>query len=502
MRKKNSIKNILTSIIPYFIITLMSIFRVRLFLHSLGEEIYSTNQVFNQIFSYLSLIDGGIGCLIVQKYYKLFVDKDKDEINYTYSKSKKTMNYVSLIIFLIGFSLSFFIKFFVNNSLSSRYLQFVFILYLTRSIIEYLFISPRFVIQADQKLYKINIILNIYQVVEMAIEMYLLSKKVDYAIILIFTTMIRTLAYICCNRTIFKEYPWLKKVKIKPKDRFCDVGYMFWHKISGTIKMNTDIIILSITQSPLVVTIYSSYNYIIKCLSQIVYLLSTSISSSAGNVFYKENEKKKSEVFDKINITFLYLSAVITAILCIEYDDFITIWIGNKYIMGKFSKVMLCITLFQTVASRSLILAYETMGKYKETKWIVAAEAIINLVLSIILVKTFGMFGVILATAISGIVSIVVLPKYIYTNIFNQGYKKYLFQYSFVFLITIGIMIAYEVLRNRFVFNITILSFALSAIINSMIIVIFITIIFMIVFKEFRDLLKNYVLAFKEKKRK
>ena len=164
MRKKNSIKNILTSIIPYFIITLMSIFRVRLFLHSLGEEIYSTNQVFNQIFSYLSLIDGGIGCLIVQKYYKLFIDKDKDEINYTYSKSKKTMNYVSLIIFLIGFSLSFFIKFFVNNSLSSRYLQFVFILYLTRSIIEYLFISPRFVIQADQKLYKINIILNIYQI--------------------------------------------------------------------------------------------------------------------------------------------------------------------------------------------------------------------------------------------------------------------------------------------------------------------------------------------------
>ena len=71
-----------------------------------------------------------------------------------------------------------------------------------------------------------------------------------------------------------------------------------------------------------------------------------------------------------------------------------------------------------------------------------------------------------------------------------------------MFLITIGIMIAYEVLRNRFVFNITILSFALSAIINSMIIVIFITIIFMIVFKEFRDLLKNYVLAFKEKKRK
>ena len=112
------------------------------------------------------------------------------------------------------------------------------------------------------------------------------------------------------------------------------------------------------------------------------------------------------------------------------------------------------------------------------------------------------MFGVILATAISGIVSIVVLPKYIYTNIFNQGYKKYLFQYSFVFLITIGIMIAYEVLRNRFVFNITILSFALSAIINSMIIVIFITIIFMIVFQEFRDLLKSYVFAFKEKKRK
>lgn len=501
MRKENSIKNMITSIIPYFIITLLSIFRVRLFLHSLGEEIYSTNQVFNQIFSYLSLIDGGIGCLIVQKYYKLFVDKNKDEINYTYSKSKRTMNYVSLLILIIGIFLSFFIKLFVNNSLSRYYLQLIFILYLLRSIIEYIFISPRFVIQADQKLYKINLLLNIYKIIEMLIEMYLLTKKLDYAIILVVTTIIRTLAYICCNKVVFKEYPWLKKIKTKKNDRFKDVGYMFWHKISGTVKMNTDIIILSITQNPLIVTIYSSYNYIIKSLSEVVYLLTTSISSSVGNVFYKENENKKIEIFEKVNMIFLYLSTIITTILYIEFDDFVELWIGTKYIMEKASKIVLCITLFQTIASRSLILVYETLGKYQETKWIVAIEAIMNLVLSTILVIPFGMFGVILATALSGIISIVILPKYIYKEIFNKDYKKYIIKYLIVFGTTIILMILYELIKNKVSFEINIFSFAVSGIINSIILTIILTIIFIIIFKEFKEILKECINFLRRKKR-
>ena len=491
MRKKNSIKNMLTSIVPYIILTLMSIFRVRLFLSALGEEIYSTNQVFNQIFSYISLIDGGLGCLIVQKYYKLFVDKNKDEINYNYSKSIKTMKYVSGIIFIIGFILSFFIKFFVNNSLSSRYLQLIFLLYLTRSTIEYLFISPRFVIQADQKLYKINIILNIYQIIEISFEMFFLYKKFDYAIILGITTIIRTIAYICCNKVVFKEYPWLKKIKIQKADRFRDVGYMFWHKISGTIKMNTDILILSITQSPLIVTIYSSYNYLIKCLSQIVYLLSTSISSSFGNVFYKENENVKIEIFNKTNLLFLYLATIITIILYVEFDDFIIIWIGNKYVMDKWCKAMLCITLFQSIAARPLILVYETLGKYRETKWIVAAEAILNLVLSIAFARKIGMFGVILATVLSGIISMIILPIYIYNKILNQDVKKYIIPYFGVFTIIIAIMLIYEYISNIITFKLTVFSFFITAVLNGIIITILITLVYLFLFKDFKQYMKT-----------
>ena len=301
MRKKNTIKNFITSIIPYIIFTILSIVKVKIFLNKLGDEIYASNQLFNQLFTYISLVEGGVGALIIQKYYKHFINKSYDKINKIYSNSIKSMEKISLIIFIISLVLSFFIKFLTKNSLSFLYLQFVFILYAIRSIIEYLNLSPRFVIQADQKLYKINIILNFYKLLEILVEIILLFGGFDYSIIIIVTIIIRIIMYYCVNMKVKHEYPWLKRVPLKSKERIKGMGYMFWHKIAGNIKTNTDIILLSITQKPFIVACYASYNYIMKCIGDVIYMIGTAIISSYGNVVYSEDSEKGYQVFKKIN---------------------------------------------------------------------------------------------------------------------------------------------------------------------------------------------------------
>ena len=77
-RKTQTIKNVLSYLIPYFIIAILGFVKLKYLLSGLGVEIYALNQLFIQIFAYISILEGGIGVLITQAYYKYFADENVD----------------------------------------------------------------------------------------------------------------------------------------------------------------------------------------------------------------------------------------------------------------------------------------------------------------------------------------------------------------------------------------------------------------------------------------
>ena len=78
-RKTQTIKNVLSYLIPYFIIAILGFVKLKYLLSGLGVEIYALNQLFIQIFAYISILEGGIGVLITQAYYKYFADENIDK---------------------------------------------------------------------------------------------------------------------------------------------------------------------------------------------------------------------------------------------------------------------------------------------------------------------------------------------------------------------------------------------------------------------------------------
>ena len=120
-RKENSIKNLLTSVVPYFVITLLGFTRVNAYINGLGEEVYALNQVFLQIFSYISIAEAGAGTLVTQLYYKALADKDKKQINIIFTSCKYVFRNISLIILFIGIVVSFFLKVLTNNNICLLY---------------------------------------------------------------------------------------------------------------------------------------------------------------------------------------------------------------------------------------------------------------------------------------------------------------------------------------------------------------------------------------------
>lgn len=499
MRKIKSLKNFLSDVIPYFVLAILGFVQIKVFIGSLGEEIYALNQLFIQLFSYISLVEGGVGAIIAQKYYKLFVDNDKEEINRMYTSSKKAMQKVSIVIVAIGFVLSFFLTKFTNNSLSSLYMQIVFMLYIIRSIIEYLNLSPRFVLQADQKIYKINLIINFFKFLEIIIEIGLLLLKVDYMVILVSSIFVRIIMYKFVNKKVFKEYPWLHSVDNSAVPKISGIGYMYFHKIAGAVYNNTDILLISAKMNPTLVTIYSTYNYIIRYLTDVIYMVGSAISASLGNVIYKEKSEKSFKIFEEINIFFLFCSSFFTTNVYLLADNFISSWLGHEYIISKLCLIFMCFILFSNISKRIFTLYVETVAKYKETKIIVALEAAINLILSLILIDFLGLDGVLLATVISYLITTFWYYPY---YIFNREFKKNCGHYFIKYFITLLTTLVLSFLGSKVIATLNINSlfiWFLVAMCSCIVILVFVVSIFSLFFCEFRRFLKKIILMLRGK---
>lgn len=492
MRKEKSIKNFITSIIPYVILLLLGFLRVSVFVKYLGDEKYALNTLFYQIFIYLSLAEAGAGTYIIQLYYKCFANDDKEEIVNIYNSAKNLLKKIALIILGIGIIVSFFLKVFTNNSLSLYYMQFVFLLFLLKNAVDYLMMAPKSVIEADQKAYKANLRFYSMKIFEYIVDIVLIYLGFDYIIVLLFEIFTRFLTYFITNKKIFREYPWLKNKPTK-KVNLKGVSNLLWHRISEAIHYNTDIIITSSFLSPLLVTIYSSYNYLTKYLTDIIDMLGSSISPSFGNSIYKDEKSNMMKLFEEMNISFLFMASFLSSMVYVLGNLFVgKVWLGDKYLINNIAFVFLVINFFIVIARKPLNIFRNSKGLFKETKVIVLLEALVNLVLSFALVIKYGLVGILIATTVSMIVTTLwYMPYYIYNKVLNVSCIKYFIRYILVFLFTA--IISYLVSRLSIIVKVNnLLSWILLAILSGIIILVILFIIFYIFSKDFRDVINKF----------
>lgn len=491
MRKEKSIKNILTSIIPYILLTFLGFLRLKVMLDSLGEEIYALNQVFIQIFSYISLVEAGVGTLITQMYYKYFAKDDKNKICKIFSYSNKLLKKISIIMVICGVVISFGLKLITNNTLSLNYMQFVFLLYLFKCVLEYLMYAPRFVIAADQKSYKINLSTNIFKILEMLVEILLLSIYKNYIVILLATIIIRYITYYISNKIVYKEYPWLKKVGNNEKLEVREMGAVMTHKLAGTVYSNTDILLASMFLKPIQVVIYSSYNYIVKFISDIIYMIGTSITASMGNVIYRDEKENQYFIFEKINSIFLFLAMFMSVALFVSTNRFVELWIGEDKLLTSFTFLLMILTLFINVCTRPFLIVRDSKALYMETKLIPIFEAIINLILSFILVQYYSLTGLLLSTIIaSTLTSLIFYPIYIYKRFYNKNCIRYFIKLSICIVITILLCVILDkynfiMLANNYI------DWFIYSVLYCILIFIIIFIVNMIISKNYRQVINE-----------
>lgn len=454
MRTKRSILNFITSFFPWVIIALIGFPKIHLFISNYGSELNGLTQLIYQIFSYFGLAEMGFGAAISYKLYKLFVENDKEKISSVFTGAVRIYKKMGLIIFSLGIFFAIVSAMFLNSDeISQLYIFAIILLNSIDYLLIYLLLMPyQTLLIADQKKYKVNIILNTKLFLFKIVELLLIAFKVEYILIVIVGIIFNLISNYLVVKQTLKNYPWLNRKSIPDYSTVVMTKDVFVHKISKIVFNNTDAILLSLFKGGLLsVSIYSSYNYIMSYLTQILEYILNSPLESFGNLFadVKENEKKKKYIFNEYQSLSMFISIFFSAMFYISILSFVKIWLGEKYLISNIAVLLFASILFVKCIYSPVSTMISVVGKFKETKTATIIAAISNVLLSILLVGKYQISGVLFATLISEL--FITMPFYvkkIYKSVLNENKINYYKKFVYSLLLVFGLVLIDNILIN------------------------------------------------------
>lgn len=124
---------------------------------------------------------------------------------------------------------------------------------------------------------------------------------------------------------------------------------------------------------------------------------------------------------------------------------------GEDKILGMVALALLIGSLFHLIYQKVIVNIVEVKGWFKQTRNIAIAEAVTNVILSIILVQFLGVTGVILATIIATLCTkFWYYPVYVYKHQFERKPTKYYLNFFTDLAVTIVVSGLFFYVVNKF----------------------------------------------------
>ncbi len=429
-RSYNSAINAVVNIVAQLIILLINFGTRKIFIVAFGENYLGINGLYSNILSVLSLAELGVGSAILYCLYKPVAENDYGHINALINYYKKLYRIIGMSVASIGLLVIPFLYYFVNIEADIGNITLYYLLYLANVVSSYFLVYKTAILTADQKNYVIKICTAIVQVVQFVILTLIALVLRNYTLYLTLQIFFSVLTNIVCSIVATRKYPFINgKKQISADEKrtiWANIKAMFSYQVGNVVVNHTDNILISLLISTVTVGFYSNYSMVVSAVNTFAALIFTSVQASIGNLAVKESSDRQYDVFKKLSIVGYCITSFATISFITLFQDFITILYTDYYLLD-FKIVIACSLNFYMVNILQPIYCYRnTVGLFMHTKRIMMYTAITNIILSIILGKMLGLFGILIATFISRLVTNFWFePVKLYKKYFHKSPKEY-----------------------------------------------------------------------------
>lgn len=406
MRDKLAAKNsIITFLCQMFDLVLGFVSR-KIFIAILGVEVLGISSTFISLLNTLSLAELGFESAVIYSLYKPMKEKNKTQVEDIVVILKRVYEFVGIFVFLAGVCMSFFLPVILKGVDVDKTIIVAFYIQLIGTASTYFLAYKRTFLLALQKDYIRNLIISaikIISVIVQIISMLVYKSFILYVLISMAQNLITNILIgVYVDKTTQYNFNHRKLNFALFKDIFINVKDIFFSKLAGYVYSSTDNIIISSMVSTVSVGFLGNYTQILYQMKAVLSNVFKSTKPIIGHYLAAENDKSHSLQILK-NYTFIrYIASLLLFvpgyILC---DCFIEAWIGTNYVMSKSISMLLISDIYIHFVHGAIVDFIGGLGLFKQDRNISIIGAIINLVVSIVLVTWIGVPGVLIGTIVA-----------------------------------------------------------------------------------------------------
>lgn len=456
-RTKRAINGLSADIIGQVVTQVISFIAIPIYIQNLSNISYGYWLTIGSIIMWISLSDFGIGMALSRLLIKIQATKEDDELKAERNKLVTTAFIIfiacALIFFILGSILyPFCLHWFkVEASDLSIFRSTYFICISAGAISLPSSIFPG-ILEAHQNLAlnrNLSTLGTIANVLISVLLIYYFKNIKALAYSLLLSVLIKAVVSYWYSTKIAPVI--IRKIyftKFYAKQLFSAGGYFQIARVANTVATNSDNLFISSYLSAGAVPMYSF-------TSKLAQLFGITLASKIPNVLFagmseiidlKQSERLK--IIFHLLIKILIRLGLLTATYCYFFNiDFVSLWVGKQNYAGDLVNLVVCYwIIYEFVArgSTALVFAFEDFKGYAYAS---VFEILGNIILSIILIQKYGLFGVALATAISRTLTTGIYLVVYFNN--KELLTKELFKLILkVILFSIPTILSFFILKN------------------------------------------------------
>lgn len=494
MKSKVTLINMISALLLQACIIISGFIIPKIILIYFGSDVNGLVSSINQFLSYIALLEGGITGVISANIYKPLVEHDFKKLSSVIVTSKQFYNKIALIFVVYSIVLAILYPVFFNTKFTSLYIFILTIILSILTIIQYMFsLTLKTLLIADKKAYIVSfsqiviVILNI-TLVYISVRVYPsihLLKLISGCLFII-----QPIVYTHYTNKYY-TIDWTSK---SDNNLISERWNGFAINIAAFIHNSTDITILTIFTNLATVSIYSVYTLVTTGIKSLINALLSGINPVIGQVYAKKDLKElnnKMDLYEYIVLLLVFFMFSIAGLLITPFVTLYTKGISDaNYYQPIFGVLTVVSEALYLVKFPHLNLAYSA-NKFKEITIPAYIEAVINIVLSVILVNWFGLIGVSIGTIVAMVYRMAF--HIYYTSTIVKGRNQLIF-YKKIITFLIATIIGMCICIIMFpMYTITISNWIIHALVYSIVFAFLYFIISIIWFKKELLYIKVYI---------
>lgn len=420
MRSKKALYNSAASMALQIVSMVCAFILPRLIMTYFGSSYNGITASISQFISVIALLRAGIGGVTRAALYKSLAKRDYDEISSIVKATEIFMRKISLIFLGGMFIFACFYPMLVKDEFSWLFSFSLVVIISISTFVQYYFgITYQMLLQADQRQY----IYSILQIVTTALNTLTAAILIKCGMGIHGIKLGSSLVF--CITPVFLNIYSRKAYHIDhhAKPDFSAIKQRwdaFFHQLSSFIHNNTDVVLLTIFTSTKEISVYTVYYLVAHGVRNVIFTIASGIEAAYGNMIANGEEDSLKNGVKMYETIMHFIVCVVFSVSMVLITPFVMVYTNGitdvNYERRLFGYIVMVSEIFYCTRS-----PYESVinaaGHFKQTKKYAFSEALINLVVSLVLVGKFGLVGVVIGTLVSILFRTIVYALYVKNHI-------------------------------------------------------------------------------------